>query len=50
MNTNYLAALRTEPSFILVSYKLPYAEFLYIHQIVNHTHPIICFIAIIQMA
>jgi hypothetical protein len=50
MHTNYFTALRTDPSFIFVSYELPYAEFLYIHQIIKHTHPIVCCITIIQMA
>ncbi len=49
MNTNYLAALGTGPTFLFVSNEMPYAELPYIFKIVNHTHTILSSVAIIQM-
>jgi hypothetical protein len=49
MNTNYLATLGTGPPFLFVSNDLPYANLLYVHEIVNHTHTILGSIAFIQV-
>ena len=49
VNTNYLATLGTGPPFLFVSNEMPYAELLYIHEIVNHTHTILGSIALIQV-
>ena len=49
MNTNYLATLWTGPPFLFVSNELPYADLLYVHEIVNHTHTILGSIALIQV-
>jgi len=48
MNTNYLATLWTGPPFLFVSNELPYADLLYVHEIVNHTHTILRSISLIQ--
>ena len=48
MNTNYPAALGAGPTFLFGSYELSYANLLYVHEIVNHTHTILGFIALIQ--
>jgi hypothetical protein len=49
MNTDCLAALRTGPPYLFVSKKLSYAGLFYIFDIVNHTHAILGFIALIQV-
>jgi hypothetical protein len=49
MNTNYPATLWTGPPFFFVSNELPYADLLYAHEIVNHTHTILRSIALIQV-
>ena len=49
MNTYQLAALRTGPSFLFVSNEMSYAELLYVHEIINHTHAILGSIALIQV-
>jgi hypothetical protein len=49
MNTNYLATLGTGPPFLFVSNEPSYANLLYVHEIVNHTHTILGPIALIQV-
>ena len=49
MNTDYLAALGTGPPFLFVSNELSYADLLYVHEIVNHTHAILGSITLIQV-
>ena len=49
MNTYYLTALGTGPLFLFVSNEMSYAELLYVHEIVNHTHAILGSIALIQV-
>lgn len=49
VNTNDLAALGTGPSFLFVSSEMPYAEFLYVHEIANHTHAVLGSIALIPV-
>ena len=47
VNTNYVAALGTGPSFFFAVYKKSYAELLYFIKIVNHAHTILGSIALI---
>jgi len=49
MNTYQLAARGTGPPFLFVSQEMSYAELLYVHEIVNHTHSILGSIALIQV-
>ena len=49
MNTYQLAALGTGPPFLFVSNEMSYAELLYVHEIVNHTHSILGSITLIQV-
>ena len=49
MNTDYLAALGTGPPFLFVPNEMPYAELLYVLEIVNHTHTILGSIALVQV-
>jgi hypothetical protein len=49
MHTNYFATPGTGPSFLFVFNEMSYAELPYVHEIVNHTHTILCSIALIQM-
>jgi hypothetical protein len=49
MNTYKLAAFGTRPPFLFVSNEMSYAELLYVHKIVNHTHSILGFITRIQV-
>ncbi len=49
MNTDYLAASGAGPLLLFVSNELPYADLLYVHEIVNHTHTILGSIALIQV-
>jgi hypothetical protein len=49
MNTEDLTALGTSPPFLFVSHKRSYARFPYVFEIIDHTHPVPSFIAIIQM-
>ena len=49
MNTNYLAAPGAGPPFLFVSNELSYSDFLYVHEIVNHTHTILGPIPLIQV-
>ena len=49
MNTNYLAALGAGPPFLFVSYELSYANLLNVHEIVDHAHAVLGFIALIQV-
>jgi hypothetical protein len=49
MNTYELTALGTGPPFLFVSHEMPYAELLYVHEIVNHAHTILGSIALVQV-
>jgi hypothetical protein len=49
MHTNYLPAPGTGPLFLFVSNELSYSEFIYVLEIVNHTHTVFISIALIQM-
>ena len=49
MNTYYLAALGAGPALLFVSNEMSYAELLYLHEIVNHTHTILRSITHIQL-
>ena len=49
MNTNDPAALGAGPSFLFVFNEKSYAEFPYANEIVNHAHPILGSIALIQV-
>jgi hypothetical protein len=49
MNAYQLTALGTGPPFLFVSHEVSYAELLYVHEIVNHTHPILGSITLIQV-
>jgi hypothetical protein len=49
MNTDYLPARRTGPPLCFVSNEISYAMFLYVLEIVNHAHTILCSVARIQV-
>jgi hypothetical protein len=49
VNTEQQTALRTDPLFLFVSDEMPYAELLHVHEILDHTHSILGFIALIQV-
>jgi len=49
MNTYELAALGTGPPFLFVSNEMSYAELLYVREIFNHAHTILCPVALIQV-
>jgi hypothetical protein len=49
MNTYQLAARGTGPPFLFVSQEMSYAELLYVHEIVNHTHSILGSIALVKV-
>src|SRR5512147_2441827 len=49
MNAYQMAALGTGPPFLFVSNKMSYAEVLYVHEIINHTHSILGSITLIQV-
>lgn len=49
MNTYQLTALGTGPPFLLVFNETSYAEPLYVHEIVDHTHSILGSVTLIQV-
>jgi hypothetical protein len=49
MNTDKLTALGTGPLFLFASNETSYAELLYVHEIVDHTHSILGSITLIQV-
>jgi hypothetical protein len=49
MNTDQLAAPGTCPPFLLLSDEQSYAELLYLHETVDHTHSILGSIALVQV-
>jgi hypothetical protein len=49
MNTHQMTALGTGPLFLFVAHEVSYAELLYVHEIVNHTHSILGSITLIQV-
>jgi hypothetical protein len=49
MNTNYLAALGAGPPLLFVSNEQSYSDFLYVQEILNHTHTILGSITLIQV-
>jgi hypothetical protein len=49
VNTKYRAALRTRPSFDLVSRELPDAELLYALEIVDHAHGVFGPVPVVQV-
>jgi len=48
MNIQQLTALGTGPPFLFAVNEMPYAELLYVHEIVNHAHAIFGAISLIQ--
>jgi hypothetical protein len=49
MNADEPAAPGTGPPFLFVPREMPYAELLYVHEIVDHAHAILCSIALVQV-
>jgi hypothetical protein len=49
MDTEYLAALGTDPPFLFASNEMPYAELPDVFQIVDHAHAILDSIPLIQV-
>jgi hypothetical protein len=49
MNTYQPAALGTGPPILFASHEMSYAELLYVHEIVDHTHSILDSITLIQV-
>ena len=49
MNTYQMTALGTGPPFLFVFNETPYAELLYVYEIINHTHSILGSITLIQV-
>lgn len=49
MNTEHPAALGAGPSCRFAFYEMPYAEVLYMQEVVDHTHAVVGPIALIQV-
>ncbi len=49
MDAEQLTASWAAPPLLFVSYEMSYANFFYLHKVVDHTHAILHSIALIQM-
>jgi len=49
MNTNHITAFGANPSQLFIPNKIPDPNFINIFQIVNHTHPILCSVSLVQL-
>jgi hypothetical protein len=49
MNTNEFAACGTCPPVLFLFDEISYAELLYVIKIIDHAHPVICFVALVEL-
>jgi len=49
MNTNQFTTFWTSPFFFFVPNEMPDPKFIYHFEIVDHAHPILCSVSLVQM-